>query len=404
MINDSASGDNSKIVALLCIGDVSPANGNVALPLTPLFGKPMIHHMIKTLQRAGITQFYVGVDNVPGALLSYRDAIAKEGLDLRFVREPSAMAALFDGETRALVLRADTIWDPELIGRALRQGDALVATVEERAENQMFERIDLNSRWAGMAVLRRETLQALTQLPEGWDMASALLRQALQDDVKLWPLKQSEIQNGHVRKLENARDLAAAQSLLMARPAGGSVTLETRLFSRALARFAPAIWTVSWGRGLAEFSFPGLALGAALLAIVGLPIGASIAAVIAVLVSLIRNVVRSAEYRTAQLDWTGMAGWVLLTAALTAVLKLYEPSLFEAGFLGLTLSGLSLASAIQISDAKYRILSPLVIAMALLFGAISGGVGSAVKLLILSEIAVRLMGALQRRQNPTTPD
>ena len=212
------------------------------------------------------------------------------------------------------------------------------------------------------------------------------------------------IQNGHVRKLENARDLAAAQSLLMARPAGGSVTLETRLFSRALARFAPAIWTVSWGRGLAEFSFPGLALGAALLAIVGLPIGASIAAVIAVLVSLIRNVVRSAEYRTAQLDWTGMAGWVLLTAALTAVLKLYEPSLVEAGFLGLTLSGLSLASAIQISDAKYRLLSPLVIAMALLFGAISGGVGWAVKLLILSEIAVRLMGALQRRQNSTTPD
>jgi hypothetical protein len=402
MIDTSSPRDNSKTIALLCIGDISPTDGEVALPLSPLFGQPMIHHMIKALQRIGITQFCVGVDSVPGALLTYRDAIAKEGLDLRFVREPSAMAALLDGDMRALVLRADTILDAELLDRALRLDAPLVATVEERAENQKFERIDLNNRWAGMAILERSTLEALTQLPEGWDMASALLRQGLQDGVKLWPLKQSEIQDGHVRRLENAGDLAAAQSLLMATQAGALETLESKLFSRSLTRFAPVIWSVSWGRGLAEFSFPGLALMAALLAIAALPVSASVAAAVAVVASVIRNIVRSAEYRTAQLDGVGLAGWGALTTALIAVLNLTEPSVFEAGFLGLTLAGLSLASANQKNGVKYRLLSPLVIALVLIFGTVSTGAGWAVKLLILSEVAARLLGGMGRQQNPTS--
>jgi hypothetical protein len=404
MIDATAARENSKIIALLCIGDVSPAEGEVALPLTPLFGRPMIHHMIKALQQIGITQFCVGVDTVPGALLSYRDEVAKEGLELRFVREPSAMAPLLAADTRALVLRADTILDAALVDRALRHNGPLVATVEERSENQTFERIDLNSRWAGMAILDRSSLEALTQLPEGWDMASALLRQAMQDNVPLWPLKQSEIQDGHVRRLENSGDLSAAQSLLMALPLNGPVTLESKLFSKGLARFGPAIWSVPWGRGLAEFSFPGLSLIAAILAVTGFPAVASVVAIGAVIASLIRNIVRSAEYRSARSDWAGMAGWALLATALVAVLKLTEPSFFEAGFLALTLTGLSLVSAHKNNGAGYRLLSPLVISLALMLGAITGSTAWAVKLLIISEIIRNLSNALGVLQRPAPQD
>ncbi len=404
MIDEPASRDNSKIIALLCIGDVAPAEGEVALPLIPLFGQPMIHHTVKVLQRAGITQFCVGVDTVPGALLTYRDMVAKEGLELRFVREPSAMATLMAADAHALVLRADTIWDADLIDRALHQNAPLIAAVEERAENQMFERIDLNSRWAGMAVLDRNSLAALTQLPEGWDMASALLRQAMQDGVSLWPLKQSEIQDGHVRRLENEAGLAAAQSLLMARPVNGPATLESKLFSAALVRFGPAIWSVPWGRGIADYSFPGMSLMAALLAVTGFPLAASISAIGAVLASLIRNVVRFAEYRSVRSDWVGLAGWTLLTAALIAALKVTEPSIFEAGFLALTLGGLSLVSASRSSGASFRLLSPLVISIMLIVGLVAGDAGWSVKILIVSEIIRLLLQRLAALQNPTPQD
>lgn len=401
---DSGAPDNSQIVVLLCIGDVSSADDAVALPLISMFGKPMIHHMIKSLQHIGISRFCIGVDSVPGALLTYRDAAAKEGVEIGFIREPSAMAALLAGNMRALILRADTIWNIGLIDRALRRGKPLIATVDERGENQMFERIDLNNRWAGMAILDRASLEALTQLPDGWDMASALLRQALQDGVELWPLKQSEIQDGHIRRLENAGDLAAAQSVLMASPVAGPVTLEAKLFSRPFKRFAPAIWAVSWGRGMAEFSFPGIAFGAAVLAVAKFPLGAAMAATVAISAALIRNIVRSAEYRAARSDWTGIAGWALLTAALIGVLKLTEPSLFEAGLLGLTLAGLSLASANHGRGAQFRLLSPLVIALALAFGAIVGVAGLTVKLLIAAEIILQLQRGSGLLKNPETPD
>ena len=399
MFDDTTAFDNSKITVLLCISDTSSAEGELPLPLTPLFGRPMIHHTIKALQRIGLKQFYIGIDSVPGALLAYKDTIAKEGLDLRFVREPSAMAALLPAETRALVLCADTIWDANLIDRALRCNVALIATVEERSENQMFERIDLNSRWAGLAIFDRKSLAALTQLPEGWDMASALLRQGLQDNVTLWPLKQSEIQSGHIRRLETAHDLASAQSLLMAPPAHDPITLESKLFSKSLAQFGPMIWSVSCGRGLAEFSFPSLVFITALLAVTGFQLGASVIAIGAVLAAMIRNFARSAEYIPAQTDWLGMASWVLLTAALIAVLTLTEPSIFESGFLGLTLAGLSLVSAHQTSVRQYRLLSPLMIALALLCGTFVGGADMIVKLLIICEITRQLMDVLRARLN-----
>ena len=403
-MTDIVTRDHLQTIALLCIGDVSSADGGVALPLAPLFGQPLIHHMIKALQKIGIQRFCIGVDTVPGALLSYRDFMAKDGLDIRFVREPAAIAAWLDRDTRALVLRADTIWDIELIARALQQNDALVATVEERDENQVFERIDLNNRWAGMAVLERRSLEALTQLPEGWDMASALLRQALQDGVTLWPLKQSEIQDGHVRRLDNLADLAAAQSVLMATPEGKSNTLESKLFSASLKRIAPAIWSVSGGRGLSEYSFPGLSFIAALMAILGFPVGAMFTGVLAVLASLMRNIVRSAEYRDVEQDWLGPAGWALLAAALVGVVKFTEPSLFEAGFLGLALSGLSLSSTRQHNDQNFRWLSPLVIGLAVMAGTILGSAGWAIKLLIMSEIVLQVLRRSGMLRDPKRQD
>ncbi len=404
MIDNNGSHDNSKIFVLLCIGDVTPADGELALPLAPLFGQPMVHHMVKALQRVGITQFFLGVDSVPGALLTYRDAVAKEGLDLRFIREPSAMAALMDGGTRALILRADTIWDTELVDRALRHNGPIVATVEERAENQMFERIDLNNRWAGMAILDRKTLEALTHLPEGWDMASALLRQALQDGVKPWPVKQNAIQDGHLCRLQNHNDLIAMQSVLMTSAEGGQTTLETTLFAKPLARFVPAIWAVPWGRSVAEFSFPGLSGVAALFAVTGFPLTSAIAATGAVLASLVRNVVRSAEYRSAGIDGVGMAGWAMLIAALIAVLELSDPSLFESVFLGLTLTGLSLISVSRGKKAGFRFLSPLVITLTLILGIGAGSAAISVKLLILIEIVFQLLRGLGYLQNPKPLD
>jgi hypothetical protein len=404
MFEDAAPLDTSNVIALLCIGDVLAADGEAALPLTPMFGQPIIHHTVKALQSIGITKFVIGVDTVPGALLTYRDTVSNQGLDLRFVREPSAMAPLLEIGSRVVLLRADTLLHVDLIKDALRDGGVLVATVEERAENQIFERIDLNSRWAGMAVLDRTSIDAITQLPDGWDMASALLRQALQDGVKSWPIKQSEIQAGTIRRVANAADLSAAQSEMLAQSNTVAATLEDRLFSNVLARFAPKIWSVDWGPRCAAYGFPILATVAASLAVAGVGIGAAITALAAVIASLPRKMVRSAEYRAENSDWLGWASWAVLTIAVIAVLKIDQPSLLEAGFLGFALSGLALIPAIKPRKRLFRLLSPLVISLALLLGVVAGETIISAKLMIIAEIMAQLYRAIRKADDPKSQD
>jgi hypothetical protein len=404
MFHDAAPLDTSNVIALLCIGDVLAADGDVALPLTPMFGQPMIHHTVKALQSIGITKFVIGVDTVPGALLTYRDTVSSQGLDLRFVREPSAMAPLLESGSRVVLLRADTLLHVDLIKNALRDGGVLVATVEERADNQIFERIDLNSRWAGMAVLDRTSIDAITQLPDGWDMASALLRQALQDGVKSWPIGQNDAQSGNVRRFANVDQLSAAQSQMLVQTNAVANTLEDRLFSNGLARFTPKIWSVDWGPRCAAYGFPILATLAASLAVAGVGTGAAITALAAVMASLPRKMVRSAEYRAEDSDWLGWASWAVLTIAVIAVLNIDEPSLLEAGFLGFALSGLALIPAVKPRKRLFRLLSPLVISLAMLLGVVAGETVIAAKLMIIAEIMAQLYRAIRKADDPKTQD
>jgi hypothetical protein len=143
---------------------------------------------------------------------------------------------------------------------------------------------------------------------------------------------------------------------------------------------------------------------AALLAITGFATGAATAALCAVFAFLARKFVRSAEYRFDTPDWVGWGSWAGLMVAMIALLKLDEPSLFEAGFLGLTLSGLSLIPAIQKEAARFRLLSPLVIASTLMLATIAGGAVTAVKILIFSEIAAQLLYELRKMTAPKSAD
>ena len=286
---------NSEIIALLCIGEVADQDNVAFSPLSLLYGKPVIHHFIKALQGVGVSRFCIGIDTVPGALLSYRDSVAAEGLNIEFVREPAALSALLDANSRVLVIRADTLWNTSLVKSMLSRGGPFIAAVEERAENQIFERIDLNNRWSGLAVLERRTLDALPQMPEGWDMASALLRQAVQDGVPLLPVKQSELQSGNVRKLTNIEDASSAVMSLHSGNIDQTNTLEDKLLSYPVSQFLPLLWSVGWGRIVAEWMFPVFALGALSLAIADFVTAATIAAIVAILSAFVRSAARSAD-------------------------------------------------------------------------------------------------------------
>jgi hypothetical protein len=376
------------IVALLCVGD---AGGAGAMSVATVHGRPFIHHQIKSLEKLGIQRFFIGVDTVPGALLAYGDAVKKEGLHVEFVRNPQALAEKIDYNDLTLVIQSDTVASSEFVGGILI-GHPLVATVEESPANQAFERIDLNNRWAGLAVLDRSSLSALLELPEGWDMASALLRQAVQQGVKFSPVRQSAIQSGSIRKIRHNDELANAVAALVPANADGPKTLEALLFSPLIGRVLPVTWSVSWGRDTANWLFPVAALSVAFMAGSGLGIAALLTAIVAIFATCWRGAVRRAEYLSGSYDVGGAMGWLLLSTALILLLYHFERSPLEAGFLGLTAVGLSCFASTYWKNKGFWISSPLVFAFALLVDLASDGTGWAARALIVVELGSLLLG------------
>ena len=350
------------LVALLCLGDISVAEG--AIPLMPIYGQPLLHHIIKQLETLGIHRFFIGLETVPGALLAYRDTLAATGMQIDFVRDPADMVDL--GEAGILLLRADIVWDPASLAQALAVNGPIIATVEERSENAGFERIDLNHRWAGLAILEPKTVQSIAQLPDGWDMASALMRQGLQDGVSFWPVRQADLNAGAILPLASSDDVAKARTRLTPVASPGPKNLENAVLARPASALAALVWNVSWGRNVAYWLFPALAILTLLLGLARFALPSAIIGLLAICAAQVRKSVRAVEYLTHQQDREAATGWAAMSAALCVLLITIEPDLYDAIFTGLLLTGFMLAGAKVLN--RIVVASPLPVALALIIG------------------------------------
>lgn len=373
-------------IALICFGDAVGADGTAALPLGYHYGKPLLHHMIKSMENIGISRFILGIESIPAALLNYCDEAKREGLDVSFVREPQAFAAQIETGTLITVLCYDVMWSNIILQQALSQKRPLIATVEECPENQIYERIDLNNRWAGLAILKPSTLAALVELPEGWDMASALLRQGLQEDIPLWQVKNSNLQAGHICKISTLRDANLALENLLPEAEVSCRTVEKELLSRPVKLLLPSIWNVSWGRDAVEWSFLLLATAATIFAVLKLPIATQVLALFAVLSAFVRSRVHIVEYRAAIMDWVGVLGWSLLTVALMLLLYDFQSSIIDAIFHGATLVAISWLAGRLTSVNRYWLSSPLIISALGIVGGMFDRLETALRLLIIAQL------------------
>jgi hypothetical protein len=382
-MNKSNVSANPAKAALLCLGDTSTAEG--ALVLSPLYGQPLLHHVVKQLQAVGIERFFISVDSLPGALLSYRDKVASAGLQVEFVRDATDFADKVGTDCTILLLRAEAIWSPTLIEQALVQTAPFIATVDERPENAAFERIDLNHRWAGLAIIEAKTAHAIAQMPDGWDLASAIMRQAVQDGARFWPVRQADLDAGSVLHMQTADELATAKLHLTPEAADTARNLDNLILAKPVSALTTRLWNVEWGRGAALAIFPALSILALLFAVLQLPLSASVTGFLAVITSYVRKSVRIVEYRADVTDREATASWVALGSALLMLLIFIEFALFEAIFIGGLLIGLMILGAAE--RRRFVIASPLVVAIALLSGIAAGAESFILRVIILSEIA-----------------
>ncbi|MFL6858020.1 MAG: hypothetical protein ACJ8EB_08955, partial [Allosphingosinicella sp.] len=155
----------------------------------PLAGRTLFERQAKLAAAAGAQPIVVAVERVPPALAGALDRLRAQGLKLVVARTALEAAEAVHPDDRLLLIADGLIPAEAHIERLLSLGGNAVLTVPDVRVDDRFERIDAQSRWAGLAVVDGELLKRTAEMLHDWDLQSTLLRRAVQSGARHIALK-----------------------------------------------------------------------------------------------------------------------------------------------------------------------------------------------------------------------
>lgn len=373
--------------------DIAPA---IALLSASDLGanQSILELQIEQLKRSGIRRFLVEVDNVSGGLLALADKSRTQGLSFEFVRSAGDARTNMQSEEMLVVLAEALFVAPDLLDQILRHSGSFVATVDGRDDNSMFERIDLNTRWAGIARVDANTVGAIADLPDGWSVASSLLRQALQHDVAFNPLPQQALQDGKlriVRSVAEMRDLD--RQILQDRASHVDGLIEGKLLGPLSVRIAQVFKVTSSAARFVNIATLLLSALAVILGANGWIITAIIAGSVTIGLSVYGEVVAGQSESGSLPKLTKWGASTLLIVAALLTTRADTSYSGDGMFAAATVSGLAMLASKSVWPrwAENLLKSPaLIVLLALAFTPIAG-FAHAMQLIALAQLATMIV-------------
>jgi hypothetical protein len=180
--------------------------------LLPLAGRTLVEYQVRCASAAGAAPIVVVVERVPQALQDAFERLRLDGVGVLPVSDVGEAVSRFEAGSMILVI-GDGIAPPaELVTTLAEEPEAAIATVPDDENHAMFERIDAESRWAGVALVDSRLLGSTAAMLGDWDLQSTLLRRTIQDGAIRVPV--SGI-GGDPLLAENAEDLQDFQRKLL---------------------------------------------------------------------------------------------------------------------------------------------------------------------------------------------
>jgi len=152
--------------------------------LLPLAGRTLIEYQARCASAAGAAPIVVVVERVPQALQDSFERLRLDGIGVFPVSDVNEAVSRFEAGAEILLI-GDGIAPPvDLVVTLAEQSEAAVATVPDDEQHEAYERIDAESRWAGVAVVDARTLGSTAAMLGDWDLQSTLLRRTIQDGAR----------------------------------------------------------------------------------------------------------------------------------------------------------------------------------------------------------------------------
>jgi hypothetical protein len=207
--------------------------GGLRATLT-LAGRTLVERQARLAAAAGASPIILAVERVPPELTAAIDRLRGEGLKMIVARSAAEAAEAVEPQERLLLLGDGLIAAETHMTRLAALGGHVILTIPDVRADDRYERIDSESRWAGLAMIDGALLQDTARMLRDWDLQSTLLRRTVQAGA---------------RQLAVTGD-SAEEPLVVAEGPGDLTELEMRIVAGSAARRRD--WVSRWLLGPLE--------------------------------------------------------------------------------------------------------------------------------------------------------
>jgi len=156
--------------------------------LLPLAGRTLLEYQVRCAAAAGAAPIVVIVERVPQALQDAFERLRLDGLTVIAASDVQDAVSRFEAGSMILMIGDGVAPPAELVAALAEEPEPAVATLPDDEANAAFERIDGESRWAGVALVDTRNLGSTAAILGDWDLQSTLLRKTLQEGALRVPV------------------------------------------------------------------------------------------------------------------------------------------------------------------------------------------------------------------------
>jgi hypothetical protein len=194
--------------------EADDAGGGLRATL-PIAGRTLLERQVRLVHAAGAEPVVVVVERVTAALGAALDRLRGEGVDVVLARGAEEAAGAVNGRDRVLLVGDGLVAPEAAIARLVAlDGPALLVVPDLRVDDR-YERIDAQSRWAGLALITGDMLKQTAAMLHDWDLQSTLLRRAVQAGARQLSVR-GEAEDELPLAAETSDDLAELEERIIA--------------------------------------------------------------------------------------------------------------------------------------------------------------------------------------------
>jgi len=156
--------------------------------LLPLAGRTLLEYQVRCAFAAGASPIVVVVERVPQALQDAIERLRLDGIAVIAISDIEEVVSRFEAGSMVLLIGDGVVPAVELVSDFAESQEPAVATVPDDEAHERFERIDAESRWAGVALVDSRLLGSTAAMLGDWDLQSTLLRRTIQEGARRAPI------------------------------------------------------------------------------------------------------------------------------------------------------------------------------------------------------------------------